>query len=156
MNAKNKLSKQVKAGKTAAKEGLRWFYNPVNQPWNAYSIFWVVIMILSFGIVAVAIGAIATEDNETLLRTVAGMAGGIALLTVLGAGFRLYYSEDWKNLLQVNPQDVGKVFKLPVQPPPIPGPPSGPPPARQPDDETPQESADLGKPEPLQPPPPIE
>lgn len=131
------------SGKEAAKQGLRWFYNPVNQPVNAYSVFWVIIMLLAFGIIGLTIGAIATSDNKTLLNTVAGMAGGIAFLTLLGAAFRVMYSEDWQNLLQIDPKDLSKVMKLPpvtaaavtvekqtdFSPPPLPSPPTSTPPA---------------------------
>jgi hypothetical protein len=38
------------------------------------------------------------SDNATLLKAIAGMAGVIALLSVLGILFRVAYKEDWENL----------------------------------------------------------
>lgn len=108
------MAEKLEAMKASAKEGLRWFYNPVNQPVNAYTVFWVVITLLAFGIVAVSLGAIVISDNATLLKAIAGMAGVIALLSVLGILFRVAYKEDWENLTKWSAPTVNTGYAEPI------------------------------------------
>ena len=97
----NQMQDRLKAFSSASKKKAAslWkaFYDPLRTV-NAYNVFWLVIWLLSFGIIGVVLFMDAGSERTLWI---AGMAGGIALLTSLGAFYRFYYASNWSTLSRV-------------------------------------------------------
>lgn len=92
--SKTQTKEALKTAQRQAGNALEKFYDPLTT-FNAYHVFWVVIMLL-------AVGIVVRTFMENVDYAVAGAAAGIVLLTTLGVFFRFYYNNKWSSLTRVN------------------------------------------------------